>query len=205
MRWIGLIVVVAVFSAAARESVEQVQPTAEPPVMTQPVSEQPAQPPPVGGARPDEMDALWPLVGEWVISGWFAGAEDAKIELAGAATITSTLGGCFLEERGWYESPGQRTEFLAMRGYDRGRGEYRVVYFDDTLALADVYEGAAFEEGELVTTNLRCATFTFTGGAPQALRGTTRIDDDGFTIRWDGSGDGGESWFAIGEMIYRAK
>ena len=206
MRWLILaasLPAVALWQVHEPPPLEPRAPT--PAVEPEPEERTPPAPAPTShGGRPVQLDALAPMMGEWAISGWFAGESDARIELTGAATIAATLGGCFLEESGWFEYQDQRTEFVAMRGFDKAMSVYRFVYFDDNLALADVYEGVSADDGEVVTTNVRSETFTVSGGVPMAMRAATRLDDPrsmGFTIRWDVSTDAGENWATIGEMV----
>ncbi len=118
-------------------------------------------------------------------------------QAAGTNEITLEEDGCVLHEH-WVGSKGGTGQ--SFNWYDRAAGRWHQVWVDSQgtgLQLAGTYA-----DGKLTLTG----TAPGPGGTPQAQRLTFFKNPDG-TVRqlWESSADGGATWQAVFDGLYRKK
>jgi hypothetical protein len=92
---------------------------------------------------------------------------------------------------------------VGIRSYDRLRKAFRVVWRDDVITLADVFEGPATDSGFQVS-NLPTRTAGVFAGQESVMRitqtaGPTR---DSFVVAWEVTSDHGQTWRQSADYAY---
>jgi len=193
--------------------------TTEPPGTTEPAgTTEPTPAPKAEATRPPnpfvfgtgvtpQMKAMSWLEGKWNVSMTyqFPGGQSFKKDTE--STIEPMLGGSFYREEITVPAgPTIDNHMIGIRSYDRFRDVYRLVWFDDVITLADVFEGGP-SEGGFTVSNVKPGTAGIFAGKQNSLRitqkaGATR---DEFLVEWDLSTDKGQTWFKSAEYAYSRK
>lgn len=168
----------------------------------------PAEPPAAKPAWPpferpsQEMkDQAW-LCGTWDVAITYFGPDGRADPSQTEATIGPVLGGCFLQEQ--ISIPALQLHMTGIRSFDRFRGVYRLVWLDDIMSLADVFEGTMQGE-DLTVSNLKAGTSSIMPGAPETFVRFTQHagpSHDRFTLVWEASADVGATWKKTAEYAY---
>lgn len=189
------------------------------------------EPQPDGKAVPAPVPAKhkWPECGTGPLQqvkdlAWMAGTWDVTVKWfpppeykappwtqTTESVIEPMLNATFLREKISVPFGKMITTMEGVRSFDRFRGTYRLVFFDDVTTLADVFEGTP-QDGVLPLTNVRCGTsFMSQETGEQFMRLTQSPVTAGpepvgaFTLKWEVSRDKGQTWRQTCEFSYKRK
>lgn len=143
------------------------------------------------------MTRLAPMAGEWRVVVELKPFPRApwQEQEATTSTFAPLHDGAALQETIAATAAGRTTRSLVTWSWDRFAGRYRVAVLDDYTSHLNLFEGDWGEDGRLVLSN--ADTGTRRPGQDQPL--TERIilsgvTADGFTVEYQYSPDGGETW-----------
>lgn len=161
-----------------------------------------------GTGPTEQMRAMAWLSGRWTVTTKYCAPGGQVFSNQTESTIEPMLDGSFLQERLSVPSgKDSKTSLIGIRSYDRFRKVYRVVWFDDTVTLADVYEGLEMEGG-LTVSNVKPGTSVTLPGSPETFVRITQkrgTDTNSFSLTWDASTDAGKTWRKTSEYLYARK
>lgn len=151
----------------------------------------------------DEIKALSWMAGKWTIKVRYFAPDGKTYDSETDAVIEPVLNGSFLQERMAAPMGAMKNNLIGMRSFDRFKGVYRLVWFDEFITLADVYEGPATETGFSVT-NVKSDTSAVWQGKSQHTKfeQVNGPNHDSFTVIWSASDDGGKTWTKATEYVY---
>jgi hypothetical protein len=159
------------------------------------------------GPLKEVRELAW-MAGRWDVKTIYFAPDGKEYVTPTESVIEPMLGGSFLQERITVPAGAATTvSLVGVRSFDRFRGTYRFVWFDDMVTLADVYEGAA-HDGAIVVTNVKSGTSYAPKGEPETfVRITQRrgANEDAFTLMWEASNDHGATWARTAEYRYARK
>lgn len=176
--------------------------------------DKPASKPASSQAAPSRMDPADPIkalawqVGSWSVAMTYFGPTGQSFTIATESTIESILEGHFIRERiavPW--GPTLTIHLEGTRSFDRFRGVYRAVWFDDFMGLADIFEGPPTGP-EFSVSNLKAGTSSILPPRPETfLRITTKPGPtrDQFALVWEASYDKGATWTKTADYAYTRK
>ncbi len=199
---VGVVVLVIASGMAALPRAQEAQPEQKP----QPTFN-PADPWGVGLGVHDEIKALGWMVGTWDVEEKYTMPGAPEFVFKTDSVIEPFNGGCFLLEKITAPGPGGlKNPLVAIRSYDRFRKAFRVVWYDQLVTLADVYEGA-MEHGVIAVDNIKGGTAFVMGGKEWNTRITQKpgASNDEFSLIWESSGDKGATWNQTAEYSYRRR
>lgn len=143
-------------------------------------------PPPAACAGPEHRQFdFW--LGDWELS--HAGGTSRN-------RITSTLGGCVIEER-FTGGPGSKLDGASVSTWDRAAKRWKQTWVDNTGAYLDLAGG--FADGRMVLEREA-------GEGARKFRQRMVFQDiarDSFKWLWQRSDDGGATWVTKWEIDYR--
>ncbi len=154
-----------------------------------------------------QMKSMSDLAGTWnvTMTYYFPGGKSFKKDTE--SVIEPMLGGSFLQERITVPAgPALDNHMIGIRSFDRFHNVYRIVWLDDVITLADVFEGDATPDG-LVVSNLKTNTAGSFGGKPSVMRITQKAGEtpDSFLVTWEVTPDNGATWAKSAEYAYSRK
>jgi effector-binding domain-containing protein len=144
------------------------------------------------------------MPGEWnVIT---HGYDDQGMWRQGNPTrsvIVPVLEGRFLEESVVYETPSRVMRLRIVRSFDPFQKCYRISICDAEYGMLDVYEGR-FEGGVLTASDEHTGThFRLPGGKHYMFNLIQHAEDDNhFSVAFDASSDGGQTWGKFSSSEY---
>lgn len=144
-----------------------------------------------------EMAKLGSMAGEWRVAIESKPFPRAPWQEQGAtaATVAPLHGGAALQEEIATTVDGRTTRSLVTWTWDRFAGRYRVTVLDDYTSHLNVFEGVPDESGQLVLSNAETGTRRTLEGEPLTERIVlSGVSGDGFTVEYQYTLDGGESW-----------
>lgn len=152
---------------------------------------------------PVGMTWLQGLVGQWSVKVQCRRLPGGPwIESETTAVIEKRHRGALLAERIIYDSCGFRWDVEKFFSYDRFRGVFRIIHFDNFASQVDVLEGPLVD-GRLTVSNIASGT---TWVVYENTYNTREIiydlDEDSFRIDREISVDGGESWTVDKRFVY---
>jgi hypothetical protein len=158
------------------------------------------------GVTPQIKAMSW-IEGTWDVSMAYQLPGGRSFKKDTESKIEPMLGGSFYREQITVPAgPTMDNHMVGIRSYDRFRNAYRLVWYDDVITLADVFEGEATEGGFTVT-NVKSNTAGTFAGQQSFLRITQKAgaSRDEFLVIWDVSPDKGKTWSKSAEYAYKRR
>jgi hypothetical protein len=151
------------------------------------------------------MTKLAPMAGEWQVKVEFKPFPPAPWQEQGTTTskLTALHGGAALHEEIAVTAGGRTTRSLVTWSWDRFAERYRVAVLDDFTSHLNVFEGDWGEDGHVVLSNAGTGTRRPGEGEPLTERIVlSGVTADGFTVEYQHTPDGGESWAGSLRLTY---
>ena len=181
--------------------------TAEPTPTPTPEANKPPNPFEFGTGVTPQLKAMSWIVGTWDVSMTYQFPGGRSFKKDTESTIEPMLGGSFYREQITVPAgPTMDNHMVGIRSYDRFRNVYRLVWCDDVITLADVFEGES-SEGGFIVSNVKSNTAGTFAGKQSFLRITQKEGSsrDEFLVEWEVSTDKGQTWFKSAEYAYKRK
>lgn len=177
----------------------------------QPASAKLAPWPECGTGPLEQMKSLAWMEGKWDMTiTWYEPAPGTRSMAMPPteAIIEPVFAGSFLQEKVTVPYGKINTALIGMRSFDRFRGVYRLVWFDDQATLADIYEGTPAQDGTIAMSNVKSGTSFKPDEKTESFGRITQRpgpDNDSFSLLWEVSNDGGKTWGRTSELKYMRK